>query len=596
MAPFRLTSSGRAPPPRSRHSRIRQHPWAVLLCSVLLFQHAHVSGARESNTDRPATWLTETQGVEPREMSAAVRAHIASQRGLAGSTVNAVERARLEAVYAPDHYQPLWLDAAGRPGPLVRDALALLMRAPAEGLDRDDYDVDRLTRLAEALDGSSRAREADAVAFDVALSHRTLTYLRHLHSGRVDPATVGLRMRVPVDHHDFPALLRTAVKTGRLALTAAELTPPLILYRDLRVALARYRSLAEEQTLAVLPASPAAVRPDAVYAGLRALHHQLVVFSDLPASTPRPAEGARYEGAMVDGVRHFQARHGLEPDGIVGAKTFAALRVPLTWRIRQIELALERLRWVPHLSESRGILVNIPMFRLWAWDSLSGSQDPSFATNVIVGRALRTQTPVFDEELRSVIFRPYWTVPPSIVRGEILPALAREPDYLESENMEIVSGPGDDARPVPVTPDTIDRLRAGSLRLRQRPGSTNALGLVKFLFPNDNAVYMHDTPASELFSESRRDFSHGCVRAQDPVGLAVWALRERPDWTRERIVAAMQGAGSQRVDIPTSIQVILFYITAAVAPDDKTVRFAGDIYDRDAPLDRALTTRLNSAR
>lgn len=568
--------------------------WVLVLCCTFLFQFADAGATRSPKAVQQISGPTEMRDTAQQEMSAALRAHLSSGRGLSGQPVSAIEIEQLEALYAPDGYRSLWLDASGRPGPLVRDALALLRQAPTEGLNGDDDEVNRLARMAGALDESPQASVADVVSLDVALSHQVLAYLQHLHSGRVGPATVGFSMQVRVDHHDVPALLRAAIKSERLADAAAELTPSLALYQDLRVALARYRSLAAKETLTVLPDSPISLQPGSSYAGLRALHHQLVVLGDHPRGTPPPADGALYGGSMVTGVRQFQVRHGLEPDGIVGPKTFAALRVPLSWRIRQIELALERLRWIPHLSDSRTILVNIPMFRLWAWDSISEDHAPSFATNVIVGRALGTPTPALDGELRSLIFRPYWNVPASIVRDELLPALLQDADYFESQHLEIVSGQGDDGQRVPVTPDAVDQLRAGVLRLRQRPGSDNALGLVKFLFPNDDAVYLHDTPTRTLFSQSRRDLSHGCVRVQNPLDLAAWVLRERPDWTRQRIVSATQGVDSYRVDILDSIRVVLFYLTAAVAPDDKTVHFAEDIYDRDAALDRALAARPRS--
>ena len=184
------------------------------------------------------------------------------------------------------------------------------------------------------------------------------------------------------------------------------------------------------------------------------------------------------------------------------------------------------------------------MFRLWAWDSIPPDGAPTFDMGVIVGRALNTQTPVFVEEMRSVIFRPYWNIPSSILRHEILPAIERDSDYLRRQNMEIVSGAGDDARPVPATVDNLVQLRAGGLRVRQRPGPNNALGLVKFVFPNDENVYMHGTPAPQLFSRYRRDFSHGCVRLEDPVALAEWVLNDQPEWTRDRILTAMQGSAT----------------------------------------------------
>lgn len=486
---------------------------------------------------------------------------------------------------------PIWVDAAGYPNREAHEALALLRNAADEGLDPVDYRSASLDNLAAALEAQRSPSSNDVAAFDAALSAGMVSYLSHLHSGRVDPRTAGFRMVVPADEHDFAAILRTALVAGQLAETVAEFTPPLALYRALRSMLARYRSLAADPSLESLPMLVATVRPGHPYAGLRVLHRRLVALGDVPAGAAAPSEPFVYEGALVDGVKHFQIRHGLEPDGVLGKSTQAAFSVPLATRVRQIELALERLRWLPHLGDQRFIAVNIPMFRLWAWDSIPPDGAPSFDMGVIVGRSLDTQTPVFVEEMRSVIFRPYWNVPSSILRHEILPALDRDSDYLRRENMDIVSGSGDDARPVPVTAENVARLKQGRLRARQRPGPNNALGLVKFVFPNDENVYMHGTPAMQLFSRSRRDFSHGCVRLDDPVRLAEWALNDQAEWTRDRILAAMHGTESRRVNLRKPILVILFYITAVVMPEDDTVRFAEDIYGHDAKLQKAIVGR-----
>jgi murein L,D-transpeptidase YcbB/YkuD len=256
--------------------------------------------------------------------------------------------------------------------------------------------------------------------------------------------------------------------------------------------------------------------------------------------------------------------------------------------VRQIELALERLRWLPDFDDRRLIAMNIPMFRLWAWDSTPPNDAPALSMRVIVGRALSTETPMFDEEMREVVFRPYWNVPRSILRGEILPLIDRDPAYLSRQNMEIVRGDSDEAVPVEATAANLELLRKGALRVRQRPGSNNALGLIKFDFPNAESVYMHGTPAQALFSQNRRDFSHGCVRVEDPVALAAWALKEQPEWTRDRIAAAMAGTRSFRVRLPKPVQMILYYTTAVVMPEDATIHFADDIYRHDIRLDRAL--------
>jgi L,D-transpeptidase YcbB len=481
----------------------------------------------------------------------------------------------LVALYAPEGYAPLWLGADGAPNRDAREALGAIERAGDEGLDPADY----------------RPHEIDLAGFDVTLSAGMLRYVHDVHVGRVDPASVGVKLSAPPDRDTFVQLLRTAIGRHQIAQAIADARPPIAQYGALRDMLTRYKELAADaaETGEVWPETAPVVRPGDRASGLGVLHRLLVGFGDLAEDTPAPGRADLYDGALVDGVKRFQRRHGLDPDGILGVKTQAALRVPLAWRVREIELALERLRWLPYLGDRRLVVLNIPMFRLWAWDAIAPSGKPLFAMNAIVGRALKTETPVLLEEMREVIFRPYWNVPPSILHKEILPAISREPGYLSREDMEIVSGQGDGARPVEATPENLALLRRGALRLRQRPGPSNALGLIKFVFPNEENVYMHGTPARALFARSRRDFSHGCVRVEDPVALATWALKDRPGWGRDRVLAAMEGSQSLHVSLTQPIRVILFYTTAAVMPEDGTLRFAEDIYGYDARLDRALS-------
>lgn len=504
------------------------------------------------------------------------------------------EQAELKELYAANGYLPLWIEHSDRLSRNALEALTLLEGAAGEGLEAADYRPSDLDRMRGTLSGGGAHPSADDLAgFDVAMSVATLRYFHHLHHGRVDPRTIGLRLPVPIDRHDSAGLLRSALADRRLTETAENLRPQFAQFAALRTMLARYRSLAaaapprrDERPLVT-----AAVHPGAAYQGVETLCRQLAGLGDLPLADSECGGWTAYTGALVDGLKRFQVRHGLSADGILGKSTDAALRVPLTHRIRQIELALERLRWLPHIGPGRLIALNIPMFRLWVWDSLAPSRDPSFGLNVIVGRALRTQTPVFVEQLEEVVFRPYWNVPPSIAVHEILPLFLRDPEYLRRQNIDIVGGPGDDALPVDATAESIALLRREKLRLRQRPGPNNALGLVKFLFPNDENVYMHGTPAQALFSQHRRDFSYGCVRVEDPVALAEWTLNDQPGWTRDLIVAAMNGTQSIHVRLLQPVQVILFYTTAAVMPEDGTIRFAEDIYRHDAKLDEALARR-----
>ncbi len=570
-------------------SRARPAMVVALLLSFLACSDQLVKSSPPARSASPlgSSDLATTQFSVAEAMTA-----IQAQRVNGGDPVfgapTGAERGELTALYQAGGDSPLWIDATGRPGRQAHESLLLLNDAQSEGLDPADYRPDKLEGLMATVTSVSRPLSGDLANFDVALSRAMLRYFRHLHLGRIDPRTIGLRLKVPAEGHDFAVLLRSALANDRIAETVAELRPPLVQYDALRTTLARYRSLAAEVSVESPPSAVRAVRPGDAYDGLGGLYRRLVALGDLAGDVPPPASSEPYDGTLVEGVKRFQIRHGLEPDGILGKGTQAALGVPLAWRLRQVELALERLRWLPDLGDRRLLTINIPMFRLWMWDSVPPDDAPTSAMDVIVGRALSTQTPVFDEEMREVIFRPYWNVPRSILRNEILPLLKRDPDYLSRQNMEIVRGAGDNAQPVETTAENLLLLRQGVLRLRQRPGPMNALGLVKFVFPNEENVYMHGTPAQALFSRSRRDFSHGCVRVEDPVALAEWALKERPEWTRDRILSAMAGAQSFHVSLPRPIQVILFYTTAVVMPEDGKIHFADDIYRHDARLDRAL--------
>jgi murein L,D-transpeptidase YcbB/YkuD len=499
------------------------------------------------------------------------------------------EHAALQRLYRASAHAPRWLDASGGPSGQARTAIERLARAADEGLDPAAYGAADLAAAAPTVQAGPRASSRAAAAWDVQLSLAMLRYLRHLHIGRVDPRSLGWRLPHRGNEHDPAAVLGDALADGGIELAVDSMMPPLSQYRRLRDMLARYRALAAGPRPAPLSRPAASLRSGDAYADAAALHERLVMLGDLPdAPLAVAAPALRYEGALVEGVRRFQARHGLATDGVLGASTLAALNVPLERRVRQIELALERLRWLPHLDGRRMVAINIPMFRLWAWDPRAAAGMPPQDMGVIVGRALKTQTPVLVEEMRHVVFRPYWNVPRSILRNEILPKVVRDASYLARHDMDIVRGAGDDAQPVAATPQNIELLGQGALRLRQRPGPHNSLGLVKFAFPNNENVYMHGTPAPELFARTRRDFSHGCIRLEDPVSMAAWVLGDQPSWTRERIVSAMSGARPVRVDLATPIQVVLFYTTAAVGPGDGTVRFADDIYRHDARLEAAL--------
>ena len=499
----------------------------------------------------------------------------------------------LGEIYPAATAAPLWVDGSLRPTKSALDVLEVLSDAAAEGLDPADYRAADLATLRKKLEaGSPTVR--DAAAFDASMSLSMVRYLRHFHRGRVDPKDIGFLISLPPDEHDYAAMLMDAARKGRVKETVLSITPPLVQYRALRSMLPRYRALAltEGTTFPRLKDPPRkSLKPGDPGEGLNIVRTRLVALGDMKADAPPLADPPVYEGALVEGVKHFQARHGYENDGVLGKATWTALNVPLSWRVRQIELAMERMRWLPHLGERAFVAVNVPMFRLWGWDKVPETGAPDFEMGVIVGKALDTKTPVFMAEMKYVTFMPYWNVPESILQKEIIPILRRNLGYLERQNMEMVDGQGDDATPVEATDGNVNRLAKGKLRLRQRPGPKNSLGQVMFMFPNEDNVYLHSTPAPELFGRARRDFSHGCIRVEDPTGLAVWALKDQPEWTREKILAAMNGEPSLKVPLTRPIRVVIYYVTATVIPAENAVHFADDIYGHDLPLDKALRER-----
>ena len=522
----------------------------------------------------------------PALLADAIRARLP---GLASDRQAPLAR-EIDALYRPSGYAPVWLDPATRPTALAAQALAVLADARADGLGPTDYGTAALAEQAAALRSAAAPAVAEAVDFELQLSKAFLRYLRDLHLGRADPHALGYHVGARAGEPHLGMALRTALGDGgRLRELASGIAPRYGQYRELREALARYRALAGGSAWPAMPPLERTLRPGDSHPALVALQQRLVAVGDMPPTSSPAAPAVGLGPALAEAVKRFQRRHGLAADGVIGPATAAALEVPLAHRVRQIEFAMERLRWLPPPQGRPVVAINIPMFRLWAYtpQDRGGPRDMA----VIVGRALRTRTPVLMHDMRQVIFRPYWNVPRSILRNEILPRLRRDPGYLQRNDMEIVRGAGDDATHVAATPANLELLAQGALRLRQRPGPRNALGLVKFVLPNDENIYLHDTPATELFQRTRRDFSHGCVRVEDPVALAQWVLADRPMWKRERIVEAMHGMKTVAVDLATPVQVVIYYMTAMVLPGDEGLAFAQDIYGHDAALEAALAAR-----
>ncbi|HEV8148160.1 MAG TPA: L,D-transpeptidase family protein, partial [Bryobacteraceae bacterium] len=348
-------------------------------------------------------------------------------------------------------------------------------------------------------------------------------------------------------------------------------------YRRTEAALARYRTLAHDDDGEMLPATKKPIEPESRYEGVARMARLLRLLGDLPVQA-KIAAGDEYTGELVEAVKRFQARHGLIADGRIGKDTLAHLNTPLTQRVRQLELALERWRWMPRDFARPAIIVNIPEFKL---RGISNGAD--LEMKVVVGGAVKHETPLLTSAMKEVIFRPYWNVPRSILTAELLPKIRDDRSYLGRNEYEVVTNASKVVTRDELDDETLDQLRAGKLQIRQAPGKKNALGTVKFLFPNEHNVYLHDTPSTAGFARSRRDLSHGCVRLERPELLAAWVLRQRPEWTTEKITEAMQGTAPVSVTLEREIPVMIIYTTAA-AGDNGEVRFFGDVYSQDAAL------------
>ncbi|MGR9072612.1 MAG: L,D-transpeptidase family protein [Gammaproteobacteria bacterium] len=496
------------------------------------------------------------------------------------------------AIYRYVENNLLWFDRSRVTDQAIA-ATRLIEEAPDYGLRSSDYDVGVLETMRKNLESEGQTDAKKKALFDTALSVSLVRFLTDLHYGRVDPKRMNFTFEVREKHQkpDLAQLVFQSAFQGGLKQHATALEPNLTIYRNLKKALATYRKLAQKAYPPFIIAR--SLHPGESHPQLTELKGFLTATGDYVPSAEFSGEIGKdayvYSDSLAEAVKRFQKRHGLETDGIIGNKTAAALNTPFSKRVQQIEMALERLRWLPSLDGDRFIAVNIPAFRLWAFDSLRPEGKYSLNMKVVVGQALDKQTPIFMADMKYLDFRPFWNIPYSIAVKEILPEMRNDPrNYLATHDMEFVRRFGNDASPVNYSAGALELLRRGELKLRQRPGKKNALGRVKFIFPNYNAVYLHDTPAQSLFSRSRRDFSHGCIRVEDPEKLAAFALEFQPEWDMDKIRQAMNSGRTRQVHLLKPIPVIIFY-TTAIADPDGTISFFEDYYGHDEALLTALS-------
>jgi len=553
--------------------------FALCLVSVTFFAVTLFPGGRDTTSPSPlgqaSTEVLSTAGTEE------LRALVASGRLAELQWPNFSDHAAsLKDFYDRTGYKLGWI-RDGKPTQQAEALIGIFEQAELKGLNGTDYDGARWPDRLKALQAG--APESALIHFDVALTVSAIRYLSDLHLGKVDPKVLHKDFDPERPEHDPGAFLAAEViEAQNVKALLAQVEPPLLGYQRTVAALERYLQLAATEVPDALPTPAKPVAPGQNYEQLAKLVRRLQFLGDLATSFVLPQGSTVYSGEVVQAVKTFQLRHGLEAEGKLGPQTIEALNKPMTDRVRQLGLALERWRWAPHTFSQPPIVVNIPEFILRAYE---GPGNVALTMPVVVGRAMRTQTPVMEEDMKYVVFWPYWNVPPSILRGEIIPRIVKDRAYLQKNGYEVATYAGKVVTDGVVSEEVLSQLRAGKLMVRQKPGPSNALGLVKFIFPNTNNVYLHSTPSQSLFGRSRRDFSHGCIRVEDPKALATWVLRKNLGWNRARVDAAFAAQKEQQVNLTQPIPVLIVYGTA-IAKENGQVFFFDDIYGYDGTLSK----------
>lgn len=474
--------------------------------------------------------------------------------------------------YAARHHAPVWT----RPT-RIDELLQLLATAESHGLDSEDYYLSRLKELRQ------RAQRTDdpalAASLDLLLTESLIRFGYHQRFGKVNPQRVEATWNFTRQFRPGQDPLRTltaAVEAPSLSEFLGQWLDRAPLYRTLQARLAEYRALADAGGWPVVPEGPT-LKPGDADPRLAVLREHLMITGDLPRDAPAADV---YADGLVEGVRRFQARHSLTADGVLGARTREAMNVPVGDRIDQLRLTLERARWVLDDTAGDVVVVNVAGYEVFA----ARNGTPFWRRRAVVG-SLARETPIFKGSMTYLDLNPTWTVPPTILREDVLPKVRRDPGYLASQNMTVLDRNGR-----AVNPATVDWQAVGGrppYTFRQGPGPRNALGRIKFMFPNPHAIFLHDTPSRGLFEQAERNYSSGCIRVEDPLSLAEIVLGDPVRWNRRTLEAAMADGKTRTVRLPRAWPVLILYWTAELDAEGR-VRFLPDRYRRDPALLQAL--------
>ena len=555
---------------------------AALTLIAALVSASTLPSAAQPRTGPPGTPTAASQPPAPNPVAELIRADVEQLRATGDLDLGGVmiaSRIILPRIYEARAFAPTWRTQAQ-----IDSLLETIDESYKEGLDPRDYHVDQVRAARAAFTNVDALPAAERAAIDVILTDSVIRIGYHLRFGKVDPVALNPNWNLHQDlmGRDPAVTIQKAIEAPSMREFADTAIPRVFLYQRFKQALAEYRDLAAAGGWPAVPSGPT-LKPGMTDARVPKLAERLAITSDIDRSAAAAATTS-YSGAVVDGVKHFQDRHGLAIDGALGPGTLAALNVPVEARIEQIRANLERARWVFYDPESEFLVVNIAGFKIY----LVRRGEVVWRSRVQVGRPYR-QTPIFASTLSYVVFNPTWTVPPTILRQDYLPQLRRNPDYLAEHNIDVLDRAGK-----PVDPASIDWSSARTLQyqLVQRPGPTNALGRVKFMFPNEYFVYLHDTPSRDLFDKESRAFSSGCIRVENPLELADIVLGDK--WPRERIDAAIAAGRTQTVILDKPIAMKLLYWTAEVDGAGR-VSFFPDVYSRDDALLMALAQPFKAA-